>query len=523
MLKYLCNKKSFAILLLLQLFGLNHLLAQAGGLDLSFNRVGYKMFKIGDVNLSEEGQIVQVQPDGKILIVAQVQLNVGFSSPYNPGIIRLLPNGDLDTSFAQKGFLIDILSENPISISNLFIQSNGDLILCCAQDYGNEAYIIKYASDGKRVKTFGTNGLVKFKPAFAYSYMFLKRSVRMKNGDIVLAGLVDTFATVFRFDSTGSPVSNFGENGCAKFNLGGANNAFTDMNEVKDGKLMLVFRTESNFIFLRSYGLIKLLSNGIIDSTFGTDGKFFTTENSNSYQDHISCIQSDDKIVVAMENNGNIQLMRITENGELDNTYGNAGVVLLVDDFNFEYPSSLLIQPDGKLIVGGLISNQKVLFYIARLFENGEPDTTWGSMGIVNSDFGELDASYLRSLAIQKDGKILAVGAAYSSLGKILLARYRVNPIIAPPPFKTDKDIFVFPNPVTPESVLFYKQSQNAIVNVYLYDLQGRKVATLLNNYWRLKGDYKLELKNIPTELKGTYILQLATGTENRSIRVLLD
>ena len=78
------------------------------------------------------------------------------------------------------------------------------------------------------------------------------------------------------------------------------------------------------------------------------------------------------------------------------------------------------MQSDGKILVAGSSGGD---FVLARYTPDGTPDATFGTAGLVTTDFyGGADSG--QSVAIQSDGKILVAG--YSS-GDFALARY-LNP-----------------------------------------------------------------------------------------------
>ncbi len=98
--------------------------------------------------------------------------------------------------------------------------------------------------------------------------------------------------------------------------------------------------------------------------------------------------------------------------GTLDNTFAGTGTTTI--DFSPVYQSDVgtatLVQPDGKILVGG-ITNNGAYAILMRLNANGSTDLSFGSNGsTVVPSFYEL-----KKLALQSDGKIIAVGKGTSS------------------------------------------------------------------------------------------------------------
>jgi uncharacterized delta-60 repeat protein len=103
--------------------------------------------------------------------------------------------------------------------------------------------------------------------------------------------------------------------------------------------------------------------------------------------------------------------------GQLDPTFGTGGV--FVSNFaQGDVPNSdnaIALQSDGKIVLGGSTGNFAAL---VRLNTNGTLDTSFGSGGIVNNNFGVSDASVF-GMAIQPDGKIVAAAAAFGGGGSV--------------------------------------------------------------------------------------------------------
>lgn len=115
--------------------------------------------------------------------------------------------------------------------------------------------------------------------------------------------------------------------------------------------------------------------------------------------------------------------------GTLDPSFGTGGKVRTTAGKNDIYSEKVLVQTDGKIIVGGYTKNTSNKdFVVVRYNSDGTLDTTFGIKGKVTTDFGGLD-DYILSAALQKDGKIVVAGYV-DSLGirkKMGIARYNVN------------------------------------------------------------------------------------------------
>jgi uncharacterized delta-60 repeat protein len=83
--------------------------------------------------------------------------------------------------------------------------------------------------------------------------------------------------------------------------------------------------------------------------------------------------------------------------------------------------NSVAIQTDGKLVVAGYsVNGPNDDFALVRYTTNGALDLTFGTGGIVTTDFGSSDDRG-QSVAIQTDGKLVVAGYSTMAVTMILL------------------------------------------------------------------------------------------------------
>jgi uncharacterized delta-60 repeat protein len=162
---------------------------------------------------------------------------------------------------------------------------------------------------------------------------------------------------------------------------------------------------------------------GIADNTFNMNG-YFEHAFGTGYDYGTSCvIQPDGKIIAAGGvKNGTTQfdsgVLRLNPNGTLDNTFGSNGEVI-VDISANDRANSVALQPDGKIVVAGNNSDD---FCVMRLDASGNPDNGFNTNGKRVIDFGSGDECL--KVLLQNDGKILLIGRGIISFAnKICVAR----------------------------------------------------------------------------------------------------
>jgi uncharacterized delta-60 repeat protein len=179
--------------------------------------------------------------------------------------------------------------------------------------------------------------------------------------------------------------------------------------------------------------------DGDLDPTFGTGGMVMTDLSRSTDIANAVAIQADGKLVVVGTtykqndfSDEDFAVTRYNTDGTLDNTFGSRGKVRTDFPGLAAVPSSVVIQPDGKIVVaGGAFPLFTFLgdFKVVRYNPNGSLDTSFGDGGIVTTTFPE--GSYAFDVALQSDGKIIAAGTVFvdfnpgeSSDTDFALARY---------------------------------------------------------------------------------------------------
>ena len=189
-----------------------------------------------------------------------------------------------------------------------------------------------------------------------------------------------------------------------------------------DGKILLAGATCRAGFADSGFGLIRYNPDGTLDASFGTGGSVTANRNGigvSSFPSNVDrasgmALQSDGRIVLTgttrpPATSYDVMLMRFNSDGTLDTTFDTDGIATA--DVGFEqYASDVLIQPDGKILVGGSqCCPGSFDLFAARFNADGTLDTTFGSSGFAvlslsaGNDFG-------RGIALQADGKIVLTG-----------------------------------------------------------------------------------------------------------------
>jgi uncharacterized delta-60 repeat protein len=201
--------------------------------------------------------------------------------------------------------------------------------------------------------------------------------------------------------------------------------------------------------------------NGSLDPSFGTGGYTIVDVSDPgsgsipNFDDQINdiAIQSDGKIVavgIGSKITGpgttrfqGFAVVRLTATGQLDTSFDGDGKLVTVlqapGNVNAD-ANAVAIQADGKIVVGGTSVTSVTTrsdFAVARYNTDGSLDTSFNGIGYVITDFDSSASStasdHLLDIAIQSDGRIVAVGDAFNNDVKLTgsqdaaIARYNTD------------------------------------------------------------------------------------------------
>ncbi|HEY2727939.1 MAG TPA: hypothetical protein VGI61_12245, partial [Parafilimonas sp.] len=161
---------------------------------------------------------------------------------------------------------------------------------------------------------------------------------------------------------------------------------------------------------------VKYSSNGILDSSFGINGLASINKTGEALS---MAVQPDNKILVGgyyayMFSPYYVSIARFNANGTIDSSFGNNGNLFISGEMRCV---AIAVQSDKKILIEGSDDKENVL--TMRLLENGKIDSTFGINGVAPSFYGTGN-----TIAIQKDNKIVVGGRTDI---RLFFARYNTN------------------------------------------------------------------------------------------------
>jgi uncharacterized delta-60 repeat protein len=331
-----------------------------------------------------------------------------------------LPSGSLDTSFGTGGKVTTVLGTNYSSASAVAVQTDGKIVAAGAS-YDGTCWafgLARYNVDGSLDTSFGTGG--KVTTAFGTVSDTPLAVVIQTDGKIVAVGYSNSspgpvFALA-RYNSDGSLDASFGTGGKVTTAIGTRGAVACAAAIQSDGKIVVAGYSDTGTADVSAdvFALARYnADDGSLDMSFGTGGMVTTTSFGTRFENATSVvIQTDGKIVAAGRAYPVLALARYNSNGSLDTSFGTGGKVTTAMGDRFG-ASGLAIQSDGKIVAAGSSgTGTGYVFALVRYNIDGSLDTGFGIGGKATTDFGT-GLGFLRAVAIQSDGKIVAAGSSY--------------------------------------------------------------------------------------------------------------
>lgn len=500
--------KHYFTLAMITCFGMASLNAQVG-LDADFGTGGKTLDYFGGNNQMAD---MELQPDGKIIAV-------GAKNSAAPDtkflVVRYLANGALDASFGEQGMVVTNEGTSSRAMA-VVIQPDGKILVCGNTEnpatlYYSDMMVVRYLENGSPDPDFGTNGIVTIPRLRSDSATAL---LLQPDGKILLGGTTSTAVmvpfSVVRLNTDGAIDTTFGDAGYAT-NAYGNQSVVNEIKFLSDGSIVGVGGFASKFV------LFKFTAQGNIDNTFGEAGLVIVEPQTGQNEQLMSLTVLPNNEIIVMgstinslaNNKMNAVLMKFGTNGQLVGTFGDNGKV--VKDFGtgkHAVAREAAVKVNGDLMVGFGAGLPTDYDFVLASYDTatGEVNTGFGDNGFFTVVFGD-GHDYFESVLIQPDGKILMGG----SKGGYCLARL-IDGALQTNSFDTQgSSIQIHPNPVTAESLLTIDLESAQILDVELFDVRGVSLGTILSNKPVLQGQnsYPLDFAHLSD---GLYTLRLTAA-----------
>ena len=415
----------------------------------------YTAVSLGQISV---GRSVALQSDGKIIVAGY---SFSGSSPGDAfGVLRLNADGAPDTSFNGNGTVKTSITGSDRAYA-VTVQPDGRIVVAGGNN-GGFGVVVRYygltscpsatatatntptqtptatytptetpteteTPTNTPTPTCMTGGTLD--PTFDFDGKVVTaigsggdgaRGVAVQSdGKIVTAGYASNgvsqdFAVV-RYNASGSLDTSFDVDGKVTTSLGIGDDIANSVAVQSDGKIVAAGYSYNGS--KNDFAVVRYNTNGTLDTSFNGSGKVTTPIGSGDDSAQAVAIQSDGKIIVAgydttipFSYGWTPAVVRYNANGSLDTSFNSTGIAT---SFGRQRFYSVAVQPDGKIVLGGSrkapppASNHD-FFLILRYNSDGTVDTSFNGASVRNDEEGA------QSVLVQPDGKILAIGGAYT-------------------------------------------------------------------------------------------------------------
>lgn len=338
---------------------------------------------------------------------------------------RLLANGQPDTGWSGDGIVqifVDLGTHSRASVLGVHPLADGRLLLSgyAARDTSRDTPIlVRLLADGEPDPAFAPAG-VRLLELFGEN-LSVYDSARAPDGRILFAGTCgscdDGRVFVLRTTAAGDFDPSFGSGGWAFF-YGDPGQSHFDLQVAvdPDGRPVVAGHLGSG---THELYVARLTADGDLDDGFGEGGVAYVDYPAYGLPGELAIDPVDGRIFVAangfQSSTDTAGVIAITPTGELDGTFGFAGIAALTLEEGTTL-AALLLQSDGKLVAGGSIDangSNRGGFFLARLTRSGALDPTFHHNGVVRHEFDRVPDGPDGALALTLSaGRIVAAGEA---------------------------------------------------------------------------------------------------------------
>jgi len=337
---------------------------------------------------------VAVQNDGKILIGGTFN---NYNGTTRNRLARINSDGSLDTGF-------DPGAGANSDINSIALQSDGKIVISgsfTSYDGNGSKFIARVNADGSFDSSFLSNPITG---------LYVQCVAVQNDGKILAGGSFTNFA--------GAAANNL-----VRINADGSHDTSFDTSTGAGATVYAIAFREDGLVLIggsfNTYGGSTRNRIAGVDKTDGSlDASFAPSTGTNDTVQALA-VRSDDRVYLGgifttFNGTGAYRLARANTDGTIDTAFDTAtGASLTI--------YGIAVQADGKVVIGGRFTSYggSSRRYLARVNVDGSVDSAFDTSTGMNTN------GYVYALALQGDGKIIAVGdfTDYKGTGRSHIAR----------------------------------------------------------------------------------------------------
>lgn len=300
----------------------------------------------------------------------------------------------IDEKFGTNGYASTIRLTNRNFIKILQTEDSGYLAVGEYQSSSQSALsVTKFKNNGQLDMRFGSSGVYN-NTILPSAFIQVNTACLTHDKGILICGTVFQYSIytksifILKLKTNGDLDSSFGNNG-VKIELSGYTNSFSFIREDRHHKIIMGQARTVGGASSNCY-IIKLKSNGDIDSNFQNNGEMVLSNSLSSNVKNFDITQ-DNHYLVSYYLNGarNPSFANLDSNGKFNNKFGSYGIMSInVSPLNSSSSCGMWPLEDNGFYLYAMISVKSSLASIVivkKYNKNGQLDTTFGRNGITSN------------------------------------------------------------------------------------------------------------------------------------------
>lgn len=379
--------------------------ANPGQLDRFFSRDGKQTaFAHGAT-----GYAVVIDKHDRIVVAGYT-----LDAKTNIALARFLPNGAPDPSFGGgDGRVTTDLGATDYAF-DVALQKDGRIVVAGERDQADasQVAVVRYGIAGKLDRTFSRDG--RAFTTFGKAFQGANAVTVGRSGNILVGGFTSNGTTsrwaMARYKPNGSLDRGFGRKGRVTVDLSPTDEQIEDL-AVVAGRIVASGYAEASLV--PRFAVARFLPGGKLDRGFAHKGTNLVDLSKGGDTGYAMAVQRDGRIVVVgyadHRGSGDWGIVRFGSEGRLDPTFSGDGKQITAFGPGYEYAYGVAVQPNGKILAVGRVIRRNGDFCIVRYKPGGGADIGFGGDGRSCTDFfGGEDTG--RDIALQANGKIVTAG-----------------------------------------------------------------------------------------------------------------
>ncbi|TXH49953.1 MAG: hypothetical protein E6Q87_03830, partial [Cellvibrionales bacterium] len=348
-----------------------------GTLDTTFNGTGMVITKISDLAVPvDDAKAVIQQSNGRLVVVGVTASGVNNDC----ALVRYNKDGSLDETFGEQGIVTMGFGTKDDTCLSIIQQADDKLVVAgeAAMSNGNDKAdfaLARFNADGSLDSSFGTGG--KVTTDFGGTTNNGRSVIQLADGKLLMAGYSDYNFALTRYNTDGSLDTTFDADGKLFVDIASDRDYAISVLQQADDQLVLAGYTNVNPGNKTNFAVVRLNQDGSFDPSFNSTGKLVLSVDSNNNAVAKVIQQTDGKLVLAgstITSSKHMALVRLNTDGSLDTGFGGDGKVTANIGTVSDEAVSVVQQADGKLTVAGTGNNGKFNYMMLARF-HGEVDT----------------------------------------------------------------------------------------------------------------------------------------------------